>query len=556
MKKWIIYCRVSTRKQQDNWASLENQEKACREYCKSQNIEVIDTFTEAFTGTTSKRPEFEKALSKSIQENIDYFIIFDIDRFSREGYGEFNRLKSKLQVSNIQLRDSKNIIWERKLVVENENYDMSKYDWAHENTSEYAEVFLATQASSEARKIKQRTIPREIQLEQMWYKVRQSNFGYLNKRVDTPDGKKATIQIKHPIEWEWMIEMFKNRAKGTMTDEQIVEQLNLKGYASRKWKKLTVKQLQVFMTRPIYAGIVVWEWTWYSAIKAPYEGLIDIDTWNKANRWKIKVIELDDKEIMIEYTNKGEPTINIPTVQKRKNYNSDFPLAKVLKCPHCNGVMTGNPSKSGDGTIHHYYQCNGKGKWGIKHKNYTIRRDDCHETLEHMLQNLDIKPEVFDLFDIVTENVFKERETEIQSDKEDYTVALNNLEQKEKYIIDNLDNILHLPAILEKKNQELEDIKKEKQKVEAKSKEVSTTTSLEKFKTHSKWLIKHLDKLALQKENPELIQLSFDIIFGWRVEYENINYQTQFFTAFSPNLSQQKNPSEEEFSSNLLWQAH
>ena len=55
MKNAIIYCRVSTRKQQDNWASLENQEKACREYCKNWSIEVVDIFTEAFTGTTSKR---------------------------------------------------------------------------------------------------------------------------------------------------------------------------------------------------------------------------------------------------------------------------------------------------------------------------------------------------------------------------------------------------------------------------------------------------------------------------------------------------------------------
>lgn len=44
---------------------------------------------------------------------------------------------------------------------------MTKYDWNFENPSEYAEVFLSTQALSESRKIKQRTIPRAIELEQL-----------------------------------------------------------------------------------------------------------------------------------------------------------------------------------------------------------------------------------------------------------------------------------------------------------------------------------------------------------------------------------------------------
>lgn len=37
--------------------------------------------------------------------------------------------------------------------------------------------------------------------------------------------------------------------------------------------------------------------------------------------------------------------------------------------------------------------------------------------------------------------------------------------------------------------------------------------SLDKFKYYSKIVITHIEKLALQKENPELINLAFDIVY-------------------------------------------
>lgn len=49
MNKAIIYCRVSTKKQLKDWTSLDNQEKACRNYCKNNNIKVVWVFREAFS---------------------------------------------------------------------------------------------------------------------------------------------------------------------------------------------------------------------------------------------------------------------------------------------------------------------------------------------------------------------------------------------------------------------------------------------------------------------------------------------------------------------------
>jgi len=73
--------------------------------------------------------------------------------------------------------------------------------------------------------------------------------------------------------------------------------------------------------------------------------LVDIKTWNLANKGKIKIIEIDDKEVKIEYNKKKELSINQPIVKNRKNYNPDYCYSKVLKCPECGSYLTASTSR-------------------------------------------------------------------------------------------------------------------------------------------------------------------------------------------------------------------
>ena len=551
-KTAIIYCRVSTIKQRNEWESLDNQEKACRNYCKNNDTQVMWVYKEAFTWKSKNRPILKEAFKNAIENKINYFIIFDIDRFSREWYGVYSELKDELSKNWVQLKDSKNIIWDSHMVFKNDLVDMSQYKWNIENNSEYAEVMFSTQAKIEWKKIIQRTIPREIQLEQEWYQVRQSNYWYQNKRISTNNGKK-TIQEKHIIEWDFVIEIFENRAKWTISDSELVEQVNLKWCKKRDWKPMSVKYLQELIKKPIYAWIISTKWTW-KPIKSAFKWLVEINIWNKANRWKYKIIEIDDKEVIIEYKNKNEEIKDIPIIEKRKNYNNDFPYSKVLKCPICSWYLTPNNSKSADWSIHPYYQCRWK-NWN-KHQTYTIKRDESHNKIEGILSTIKINEDALNLFDLVSEKVFEERKEELKNDSVDYDKYLNELNKREKNIIDNIDKFLHLDHILEIKNKELEEIKTEKYKIELKRKQWDKISSLDKFKYHSKKLITHIDKLALQRDKPEIINLVFDIVFDWKIEYEKINSHTNFFHSFWANLSQQKNPSCDEFSLNSKWHPH
>jgi hypothetical protein len=87
------------------------------------------------------------------------------------------------------------------------------------------------------------------------------------------------------------------------------------------------------------------------------------------------------------------------------------------------------------------------------------------------LSTIKINEDALNLFDLVSEKVFEERKEELKNDSVDYDKYLNELNKREKNIIDNIDKFLHLDHILEIKNKELEEIKTEKYKIELKRKQ-------------------------------------------------------------------------------------
>ena len=63
MNRAVIYCRVSTKDQVDNF-SLSTQEKACRDYCARHSFDVDKVFVEeGESAKTVNRPRFQQMLA-------------------------------------------------------------------------------------------------------------------------------------------------------------------------------------------------------------------------------------------------------------------------------------------------------------------------------------------------------------------------------------------------------------------------------------------------------------------------------------------------------------
>ena len=58
----IIYKRVSTDDQADRGFSLQHQQKVLTDFCNLKGYEIIDIYTEDYSGKTFERPEWKKIM--------------------------------------------------------------------------------------------------------------------------------------------------------------------------------------------------------------------------------------------------------------------------------------------------------------------------------------------------------------------------------------------------------------------------------------------------------------------------------------------------------------
>ncbi len=311
--------------------------------------------------------------------------------------------------------------------------------------------------------------------------------------------------------------------------------------------------MQELIKKPVYAWVKKSKWTWYEAIKTPYDWLVSIETWNKANRWKIKIIEREDWEVQIVYKKKDKEDIN-PIIDKRKDYNSDYPYTKVLKCPICWWTLTWNRAKSRNWSYHFYYQCVWK-KW-VKHKTYSIKKAEVNEYIEKFFASINIEDSILGLFKEISKEVYNERKSEISGDKELYIEKIKWLKKLKEKIIDNIEKLIDFPILLKAKNEELENIEKEVKDLKSKCNNIKENINLKDFQKYSINVIKHLDKLVLQKEKPDIINLAFDTVFNTRIVFEKIESQTTYKEWLLALQSNKKNSSDDEFPSGSKWQSH
>jgi len=80
----IIYCRKSTDRDDKQQNSLESQMNACMRTLENGSFYLVETFIESASAKKSgNRPYFEKMLSLCRKKKVDYIIVDEASRLSR-----------------------------------------------------------------------------------------------------------------------------------------------------------------------------------------------------------------------------------------------------------------------------------------------------------------------------------------------------------------------------------------------------------------------------------------------------------------------------------------
>ena len=97
MNKYIIYVRVSTKRQGQSGLSLDEQVDKCSRYIESQNGELVNIYRDIESGRSRKRLGLKEAVT-ACKDNNATLVIAKLDRLARDVEFTFNIINSGIDI--------------------------------------------------------------------------------------------------------------------------------------------------------------------------------------------------------------------------------------------------------------------------------------------------------------------------------------------------------------------------------------------------------------------------------------------------------------------------
>lgn len=231
MKRAVAYCRVSTDGQvgEDKFG-IESQREQIKEYCKKNEIEVVQWFIdEGISGAAKKRPAFDKILGGEVTNPpIQYVIVAKTDRISRDInlYYAFKNILTEMNIEILSVSE----------------------DWSAQDklTALILENFLTMAATLERENIRIRTSSgRRLKARQGGYAGGRAPMGYkiVDHQLVINENEAPVVRF-----------IFENKLAGN-TMLGTVKALNDAGYKTRNGKPFVISTVQsIWNNEKTYRG--------------------------------------------------------------------------------------------------------------------------------------------------------------------------------------------------------------------------------------------------------------------------------------------------------------
>ncbi|WP_425593789.1 recombinase family protein [Marinifilum flexuosum] len=368
-----MYTRVSTDEQAERGYSLKNQKQTIERYAFSKNIEIIKHYEEDYSAKTLDRPEFKKMREyiKSNHKTIDYLIFTKFDRFAR------NALDTLWMIRELK---QKNI----DIICIDQPIDLD----VPENILTLSIYAAAPEAENARRGLNTMQGMRRAQLEGRW--VASAPKGYDNFNIN---GKKG---IKPNDDAIYVRKAFIEVAKGLRPISSIRKELWQEGF------RCSSSQFYAMLRNPVYIGkIFIKEWKDEEAqiVNGQHDGIVS------------------DK---IFYIVQG--IINGINRDRyiRKANSDDLYLRGKLLCHACDKKLTGSASTNRNKKKYHYYHCQN----GCKTR---FRFEVVNNKLDELIDNLEVKPEILELYCNILIDHFEDQEKETAKVISNYDTKIEEL---------------------------------------------------------------------------------------------------------------------------------
>lgn len=529
----IVETRVSDQRQLDGTHAF--QEAESRRHADLLGFEVLKVWNTTISGDSDERLDeilaYVDEYNSTHKRKISEYICYNIERFTRGGHAMYDTMKREFRRRNVTVHDVAGIIQPDKNTMENLGIE---YDWSKYSPSETQELLEADRAKDNKRDMLTRMIGQEVINAREGYAVHPAPDGFVNSRehyFEDGKSKKRTTRKRDDKRAHFYETMFELRAAGQLSDEEIVEKINAMGFLSKVRKKrhkktgeqigtiggkpFTVKQLQDTIQRPSYAAINYEKWTLWLPVRCKWQGLVSIETWNKANRGRWYIEEKPDGSLVMHQ--------NYEQIERSKE-NPLYPYKDVILCSVCKKPFRGSASRSKSGKHVPAYHCERKVD-GLKHKRVSGNKWKFEEEVENFVHALSFDKELCEAFKLVLRDKFYEKQKNATAAAADAGKRVVELQEQktratQAYISANATGDVGL----------MNDLKAERDRIDGEIQVAQsyrntlevTERDLDDFLYRFEWVMEHPAEFLLRAENKPQRQAYFSLMFEELPTYQDI----------------------------------
>ncbi len=407
-KRCILYCRVSSKEQEDKGYSLEAQEKLLKGYAERNDLIISKIFkiSESASGKMIRKT-FNEMLTYVKKRKVNIVLCEKIDRLTRN-------LKDGAVISDWVLGDD-----ERQVHFVKENFVVSKNTRAHENLVWDMKVAIARfYTNNLSEEVKKGQIAK---LESGWFptkpKLGYKTIGEKGHKIHVIDEEKAPFIKK----------AFELYNSGNYTINRLVKTLQQDGFKYHTGKPIGKTTVHHILSEPLYYGTMIWGEKEY---QGKHEAIVSEELFN----------EVQEK---------------LKRKYKAGQIKKHFHLFKgLITCSECGCLITWETQKK-----HNYGRC--KNFKPCSRKGY-IREEKIEEKLFEMFDKIKPKSEaVLAWIKKALKEDHKSKKEYSNNTKESLNKTLSLMESRiDKIYEDKIDGVISL-EFYNKKFKEYSDQKKE-----------------------------------------------------------------------------------------------
>lgn len=396
METGIIYARYSSSAQRE--VSIEQQIKVCEDYAARMGIEIVGIYQDrAKSGTSDRRPDFQRMVQDAQKSTWSYVIVYALDRFARDRYDSAT-YKRKLKDAGVRVLSATEAL-------------------SDDPSSIVVESFLEGFAEYYSRKLAQ-DVTRGMRDNAEKCLVN----GPLPPGYDKgPDGRYSINEREASA----VREIF-DRTLAHETPTDIAQDLNKRGVTAKKGKPWTISMIYRVLENERYAGTYI-----YSDIRIEggIPAIISRETFNAV-------------QIVIGTKKNPHKTKSVP--QRRRQTNGMYLLTGKLFCGLCKAPMVGVSGHGRNGDLHYYYACKSRRTTHSCDKK-AVRRDQLEYNIAAALKAEVLTDETIEALADAVEQ--KQRSSNVYLELESTTAALAEAKKAHGNIMSAIENGLFTPGM-------------------------------------------------------------------------------------------------------------